>query len=154
MRQKRFLMHPYKGTHPAADSATGCAQPMPRVPAIHPYIFPSVHRRRRWHCRTGRADHPRRSKAAHCSAPRALSQCSTHSHSRSFLLILRKKALHAHLWAPANVRKTGYASISAFAAACPLFIHASSPWLPAPLQARSRLHQWILYPIVYLLTVF
>ena len=29
-------------------------------------------------------------KAAHCSAPRALSQCSTHSHSRSFLLILCK----------------------------------------------------------------
>lgn len=29
------------------------AQLMPRVPAIHPYIFPSVHRMRRWHCRTG-----------------------------------------------------------------------------------------------------
>ena len=31
--------------------------------------------------------------------------------------------LCAHVWALANVRKTGYASISVFAAACSLFIH-------------------------------
>ena len=48
--------------------------------------------------------------------------------SRSFLRILRKKSLYAHVWALANVRKTGYASISVFAAACSLFnqIYASS----------------------------
>ena len=31
--------------------------------------------------------------------------------------------LCTHVWALANVRKTGYASISVFAAACSLFIH-------------------------------
>ncbi|MBR3188697.1 MAG: hypothetical protein IKF59_11755, partial [Lachnospiraceae bacterium] len=33
--------------------------------------------------------------------------------------------LCTHVWALANVRKTGYASISVFAAACSLFIHTS-----------------------------
>jgi len=40
--------------------------------------------------------------------------------------------LCVHVWALANVRKTGYASISVFAAACSLFNHTFSMFFHAP----------------------
>ena len=50
-----------------------------------------------------------------------------------------QKSLHAHVWALANVRKTGYASISVFAAACSLFNHTPFGHNPQRSTANSGL---------------
>ena len=45
-------------------------------------------------------------KATHCSAPRALSQCSNHSESARFARKARAKRLLPHVWAFAKASRT------------------------------------------------